>query len=102
MDAKRQRKLRLIFDLIVDLAAAAFGLGGLIWLAYTYLTPGLRDKPFDTSLEGILGHTGTFIFFIVFCIVIVIVGLFFALKTFRLLHNPKYMNLEAPPFEDQR
>ncbi|HVU13801.1 MAG TPA: hypothetical protein VHD90_21135 [Phototrophicaceae bacterium] len=89
MDTQRQRRLRLIFDLIVDLGAAAFGLIGLIWLGYTYVAPGLRDKPFDTSLEGILGHTGTFIFLVIFSLAILIVGLFFAHKTILLLRNLK-------------
>jgi hypothetical protein len=99
---KRRRQIRLIYDLLLNIATFLFGLAGLAFLAYSYLTPGLRDKPFDTSLEGVIGHAGTFIFFLIFSLIILLAGVFFGLKTLRLMRNKAYIEAEEPPFADYR
>ena len=92
---KRRRQIRLIYDLVLDLGAMAFGIVGVVWLGYTYVTPSLRDQPFDTSLEKYLGHTGTFLFFLAFSLAMIAVGAYFARRTILLLRDKT--DLEAPP-----
>ena len=61
MNKNRQRHMRLMYDLVLNLAAIGFGVVGLAYVGYRYFTPELRDQPFETSLEGAVGHSGTFI-----------------------------------------
>ena len=102
MNLKRRRQMRLIYDLLLNVATILFGLAGLAFLAYSYFTPGLRDKPIDSSLEGAIGHTGTLIVFLVFSLIMLLAGVFFGLKTLRLMRNKSYLEAEEPPFEDYR
>ena len=102
MNKNRQRQVRLRYDLILNLAAIGFGVVGLAFVAYSYFTPGLRDKPFDTSLEQVLGHTGTFIFFLVFSLLMILAGIFFARKTIRLMRDKAYLEYEEPPLNPYR
>jgi len=91
-----------MYDLILDLAAALFGLVGLVYLARAYFTPELRDQPFDTSLEKAIGHTGTFLVFLAFSVLMLLVGLYFARKTVRLMRNRAYLEADESPFNPNR
>ena len=102
MNKIRQRQVRLTFDLILNIVLSLSGLVLLAYLAYSYLTPELRDKPFDTSLEKVLGHSGTLIFFLVFGLIMVFVGILAARKTISYMRNKAYLEYKEPPFKKLR
>ena len=102
VSTKRKRLFSLLYSLLWDAAAFLFGLVGLVWLGYTYLTPSLRDKPFDTSLEKSIGHTGTLIVLALFSLGMLLMGAYFARKPLRLMRNKAYLEYEEPPFNPYR
>ena len=104
MNKNRQRQVRLRYDLILNLAAIGFGVVGLAFVAYSYFTPELRDKPFDTSLEGVVGHSGTFLLLSgLQSVFMLVAGMFFAWQApIRLMRNKAYLEGEEPPLNPYR
>ncbi|MBI1256828.1 MAG: hypothetical protein GC204_05110 [Chloroflexi bacterium] len=100
MTNKRRRQVKLIGEVLFNLLAIAFGALGLVLLIHDMTTPELRTKPFDNTLEPIIGHTATFIVFAVFCLFIIVSALLFMRRSIRLLRDNDYLETENPPFVD--
>ena len=99
---KRRRQIRLVYDLVLNIAVLLFGVVGLVYVGYHYFTPALRNQPFESMFENMVGHTGTLIIYLAFSLLMLLAGVFFSLKTIRLMHNKAYLEAEEPPFADYR
>ena len=98
MTTKRRRQVKLIGEVLFNLLAIGFGALGVVVLSYHMISPEMHAKPFDSTLEPIIGHTATFIFFLAFCLFIIISALIFMRKSIRLLRNNAYLEAEDMPY----
>jgi hypothetical protein len=95
---KRRRQVKLIGEVLFNLLAIGFGALGVVVLIYHMVAPDMRAKPFDTTLEPIIGHTATFIFFLLFCLAIIASCLIFIRRSIRLLRDNAYLEAEETSY----
>ncbi len=91
MTIKRRRQIKLIGEVLFNLLAIGFGALGIVVLIRHMITPELRNVPFDSTLDPLIGHLPMLIFYLGFCVLIVVSCLFFLRKSIRLLRDNAYL-----------
>ena len=101
MTRRRQRQVKLVGEVLFNLLVIGFGLLGIVILIHHMIRPELRNVPFDSTLDPLIGHIPTLIFFMAFCGTVVVSCLFFMRKSIRLLRDDAYLEAEdIPPYYD--
>ncbi|MEO8393060.1 MAG: hypothetical protein ABI700_08700 [Chloroflexota bacterium] len=98
---RRRRQIKLIGEVLFNLLAIGFGALGVVVLIHHIITPELRNVPFDSTLDPLIGHLPSLIFYLGFCLIVVVSCLFFLRKSIHLLRDDAYLEAEyIPPYYD--